>query len=74
MGPATHAGCGALCPAFARGCYGCFGPKGTPNTAALADRLAFLGLPDDEVGRLFRTFNTGAEAFRAEGERHEVRS
>ena len=33
LGPVTHAGCGALCPAYDRGCYGCFGPKETPNTA-----------------------------------------
>jgi sulfhydrogenase subunit delta len=26
MGPVTHAGCGALCPTFDRGCFGCFGP------------------------------------------------
>src|SRR5271166_6665302 len=24
LGPVTHAGCGALCPAHHRGCYGCF--------------------------------------------------
>ena len=35
LGPVTHAGCGALCPTFHRGCYGCFGPAATPNTAAL---------------------------------------
>ena len=39
LGPVTHAGCGALCPAYNRGCYGCFGPMETPNTASLA-RLA----------------------------------
>ena len=33
LGPVTHAGCGALCPAYDRGCYGCFGPMETPNTA-----------------------------------------
>ena len=33
LGPVTHAGCGALCPAYTRGCYGCFGPMETPNTA-----------------------------------------
>ena len=32
LGPVTHAGCGALCPAYDRGCYGCFGPMETPNT------------------------------------------
>ena len=38
LGPITHAGCGAICPAYDRGCYGCFGPKETPNTG-LAERL-----------------------------------
>ena len=35
LGPVTHAGCGAICPAYDRGCYGCFGPKETPNTSSL---------------------------------------
>jgi coenzyme F420-reducing hydrogenase gamma subunit len=66
LGPVTHAGCGALCPAYSRGCYGCFGPKGTPNTASLANRLTFLGMPDAEVSRVFRTFNAWSEPFRDE--------
>jgi coenzyme F420-reducing hydrogenase gamma subunit len=70
LGPVTHAGCGALCPAFARGCYGCFGPKGTPNTASMAGRLAFLGMPDEEVGRVFRTFNAASAPFLAESAAH----
>ena len=70
LGPVTHAGCGALCPSFARGCYGCFGPKGTPNTASMADRLTFLGMPDDEVGRVFRTFNAASGPFLAESSAH----
>ena len=36
LGPVTHAGCNAICPAYDRGCYGCFGPMETPNTASLA--------------------------------------
>jgi coenzyme F420-reducing hydrogenase gamma subunit len=26
QGPYTQGGCGALCPSFGRGCFGCFGP------------------------------------------------
>ena len=64
LGPVTHAGCGALCPAYNRGCYGCFGPMETPNTAALVPRLRELGLTERDVGRVFQTFNAGAEPFR----------
>ena len=46
LGPVTHAGCGALCPAYGRGCYGCFGPMATPNTAALAGLLRATGMSD----------------------------
>ena len=35
LGPVTHAGCGALCPSYQRGCYGCYGPKETANPLAL---------------------------------------
>jgi hypothetical protein len=41
----THAGCGALCPGYHRGCYGCFGPMETPNTEALATWVEQNGLP-----------------------------
>jgi coenzyme F420-reducing hydrogenase gamma subunit len=57
LGPVTHAGCGALCPAFHRGCYGCFGPKETPNTAALTRELRALGLAESAIDRVYRTFN-----------------
>jgi sulfhydrogenase subunit delta len=71
LGPVTQAGCGAICPAYARGCYGCFGPQDTPNTGSIADRLRRLGMPEVDVVRVFRTFNAGAEPFRRESERHE---
>src|SRR5579859_7632340 len=44
LGPVTHSGCGALCPSYNRGCYGCFGPKETPNTASLTRELRVLGM------------------------------
>ncbi|MCI2397805.1 oxidoreductase [Aliiroseovarius subalbicans] len=71
LGPVTHAGCGALCPGYARGCYGCFGPKETPNTAALAAQLANHGADNRQIARLFSTFNTNAPEFRKEAEKHE---
>lgn len=73
LGPVTQAGCGALCPSFARGCYGCFGPQDTPNAEALGDRLIHLGMSEADVIRMYRTFNAGAEAFRAESDRREAK-
>jgi len=71
LGPVTHAGCGALCPAHDRGCYGCFGPMETPNTASLSAWWRKLGVTDDGLVRAFRTFNANAPEFRKESERHE---
>ncbi len=71
LGPVTHAGCGALCPSYARGCYGCFGPKEAPNTAALSAQLARLGETNAAILRAYRGFNAYAEPFRKESEAHE---
>ncbi len=64
LGPVTHAGCGALCPTYNRGCYGCFGPMETPNSVSLTRQLKVLGMTDRGVERVFRTFNADAPAFR----------
>ncbi|MCS6912138.1 MAG: oxidoreductase [Myxococcales bacterium] len=71
LGPVTHAGCGALCPRYRRGCYGCYGPMETPNTAALAAGWQRLGARRPELLRVFRSFNAGAEPFVLESRRHE---
>jgi sulfhydrogenase subunit delta len=71
LGPVTHAGCGALCPSFSRGCYGCFGPMEAPNTTALAGQWRALGATDPQIVRVFRSFNAAADAFRKESEAHE---
>jgi sulfhydrogenase subunit delta len=67
LGPVTRAGCGAICPAYDRGCYGCFGPMETPNTGRLGDLLKNLGEDDGAITRVFRTFYAGAASFGEEG-------
>lgn len=71
LGPVTHAGCGALCPTYQRGCYGCYGPKETPNTGSLAAQWSRLGVKEPDLLRAYRGFNAYAEAFRKESEAHE---
>jgi sulfhydrogenase subunit delta len=71
LGPVTHAGCGALCPTYHRGCYGCFGPKEEPNTTSLAHAFEKAGMPDVDIKRLYRTFNANAPAFRSESKKYE---
>lgn len=73
MGPVTRTGCGALCPSYHRGCYGCFGPIKGANTDALGARLVAMGQRADEIVRMFRSYNAGAEAFRRASESHERR-
>jgi sulfhydrogenase subunit delta len=71
LGPVTHAGCGAICPAYDRGCYGCYGPMESPNTASLSARMAELGADEVDLVRVYRTFHAGSEAFREASEAHE---
>jgi len=66
LGPVTHAGCGAICPAYDRGCYGCFEPKEAPNTASLTAWWERLGVSDADLIDAYRQINNSAPAFRAE--------
>jgi coenzyme F420-reducing hydrogenase gamma subunit len=56
LGPLTHAGCGALCPSYDRGCYGCFGPMEAANPDALGAWLTAHGLHEDDIVRRYRSF------------------
>ena len=71
LGPVTQAGCGALCPSFNRGCYGCFGPKETPNVMGLSSQWEAMGTSKADLVRAYRSFNAFAEPFRKESEFHE---
>ncbi|MCG5495610.1 sulfhydrogenase subunit delta [Ectothiorhodospira variabilis] len=67
LGPVTRTGCGAICPAFGRDCYGCFGPAETPNTAPLSRRFQGLGLMPEDIARRFHFINSQAPGFLEEG-------
>jgi coenzyme F420-reducing hydrogenase gamma subunit len=73
LGPVTQAGCGALCPSYTRGCYGCFGPMESPNPDALGEGWRRLGASSSDLVRAFRSFNAWAPPFRAASESHERR-
>lgn len=63
LGPVTQAGCGAICPAYNRECFGCYGPKEQPNLVSLTGWYS----GHDEPGhllRLTRNFNGYAPEFR----------
>ncbi|HET6816474.1 MAG TPA: oxidoreductase [Mycobacteriales bacterium] len=68
LGPVTQAGCGALYPAYDRGCYGCFGPVAGGNVASLVARLRADGMSVTDVDRILHTFNADAEPFRTGGQ------
>jgi coenzyme F420-reducing hydrogenase gamma subunit len=63
MGPVTRTGCGAICPAFGRDCYACYGPAENVNTPSLSRRLEGLGLTREAVAARFHFIDNGAPAF-----------
>ncbi|MGY1938418.1 NADH-quinone oxidoreductase subunit B family protein [Nocardia gipuzkoensis] len=63
LGPVTQAGCGALCPAYHRGCFGCFGPMANPNIHALLPILRVNGMDTDDIDRVFATYAAASPDF-----------
>ncbi len=64
LGPVTQAGCEALCPRYHRGCFGCFGPQEASNPESLHSAWRKLGASDEELQRVYQTFNVWSEPFR----------
>lgn len=48
LGPITASGCGALCPSFSRGCYGCFGPLKGSNFDRMRELFSERGWDFEE--------------------------
>ncbi len=72
LGPVTHAGCGAICPSYNRGCYGCFGPKESANPQSLSEQFGKLGMDREDLLRAYRTYNAHADEFKKESVAHEL--
>lgn len=74
IGPVTQAGCGALCPSFNRGCFGCYGPMESPNADSLCQALLTKGISRPEIVRMLNGFTGWAEEFHSATERLEKAS
>jgi len=75
LGPVTHAGCGALCPSYHRGCYSCFGPKEMANAESLANYFGgTFRIPTPEIVRALRSFHGAQEPFNSVSRRLEEKS
>lgn len=65
LGPVTQAGCGAICPAHDRECFGCYGPdRQEPNLVSLTGFYERRGANRESLGRLVQSFNAWAPEFR----------
>jgi sulfhydrogenase subunit delta len=68
LGPVVHGGCGALCPANGRGCYGCFGPSSVANFSAQVEGMVPHDRYPNETAGLLRSFSSHAPAFKSAAE------
>ncbi len=73
LGPITQAGCGAICPAYDRACYGCFGPAVQANCPPLSQHYRSVGTTDKQLIGALRNMNAGARLFQIESDRIESR-
>lgn len=68
LGPVTRTGCGALCPSFNRGCYGCFGPADDQNMKSFTQLLAVQGVTGADAIRRLRAINGYVKPWRETGD------
>ena len=66
LGPITQAGCGAICPAFDRGCFACFGPSNDPNVTSLSNSILQPNLSKSQAALFLQSFHAASLPFRQE--------
>lgn len=71
LGPVTQAGCGAICPAYDRACYGCFGPATQANCSALSEQYLAGNTTQTQLVHALRNMNAAANVFQIESDRLE---
>ncbi|MEM2627571.1 MAG: hypothetical protein QW775_04915, partial [Ignisphaera sp.] len=75
LGSVTNSGCGAICPSFNRGCYGCFGVKSfdidKDKLKIFTDALTKLGIGKKEPQILFKGFSYKVYSTLTRGELNE---
>jgi len=64
LGPVTMDGCGAICPSFGRGCYGCFGPSNDVNLASYSAWLEAHGTEASAIRLFVKGINANSKEFR----------
>jgi len=61
LGPITFAGCGAICPSFGRGCYGCYGLAerhvDKERLREFMKRLEELGMPAQDLEAMLKAYS-----------------
>jgi sulfhydrogenase subunit delta len=71
LGPITMSGCGAICPSYGRGCYGCYGPMVDPKPLVLNNLFKKIGIKPKEIQLLFKQFTNWAKEFKEVVEEYE---
>jgi coenzyme F420-reducing hydrogenase gamma subunit len=69
LGPVTQAGCGSICPAYDRGCYGCFGPSVQPNMQGLSEGILQGKLTNPQAAMFLQSFHAASKEFADESRR-----